>query len=84
MVLLSCLVTFRQFISDCTLCCTMKSHCDLVSWCEDIVQKLSCDVSQVVSLTSHGAERCLVSLLSVDDVSLLHCILRSLNNFTRQ
>ena len=37
-----------------------------------------------MSLTTHGAQSCLVVLISVTDVSLLHCVLRSLNNFTQR
>jgi len=50
----------------------------------DIVQKLSADTSQVELLTRHGAERYLVTLLSVTDVGLLHSVLHSLISFTRQ
>jgi len=52
--------------------------------CVDVVQKLSCEASQVESLMRHGAENCLVKMLTVSDVSLLHCVLRSLINFTHQ
>ena len=53
---------------------------------QDIVQKLSCDGRQVASLSRHSAESCLVTMMAaaVHDASLLHCILRSLINFTHQ